>query len=230
MSKVISEFLWFCITSLSDWFKVLAPLFQPIRIETKTSRGSRVHIFPPFVSATGNYFEFWLVWRTASVLLNDQSNCFGFGFTTLDWNSLYLTIILRNRAEYRPILSRRGRRPSWLKSGDIPQDWAAWLFCYSSHWWKSTNFYIYWKKAGKTTIFPATHKITYIAGTNIKRAMTIFGHCHNVLNNKYRYRKTRKRERNNLEEENSHAVITKIRLSFPVDVKATLNLSSSFND
>ena len=34
----------------------------------------------------------------------------------------YLTIILRNRAEYRLILSRRGRRPSWLKSGDIPQD------------------------------------------------------------------------------------------------------------
>ena len=29
MSKVISELLWFCITSLSDWFKVLGPLFQP---------------------------------------------------------------------------------------------------------------------------------------------------------------------------------------------------------
>ena len=28
----------------------------------------------------------------------------------------------RNRAEYRLILSRRGRRPSWLKSDDIPQD------------------------------------------------------------------------------------------------------------
>ena len=34
----------------------------------------------------------------------------------------YLTIILRNRAEYRLILSRRGRRPSRLKSDDIPQD------------------------------------------------------------------------------------------------------------
>ena len=31
----------------------------------------------------------------------------------------YLTIILRNRAEYRLILSRRGRR---LKSDDIPRD------------------------------------------------------------------------------------------------------------
>ena len=28
VSKVISELLWFCITSLSDWFKVLAPLFN----------------------------------------------------------------------------------------------------------------------------------------------------------------------------------------------------------
>ena len=33
-----------------------------------------------------------------------------------------LTIILRNRAEYRLILSRRGRRPSRLKSDDIPRD------------------------------------------------------------------------------------------------------------
>ena len=29
----------------------------------------------------------------------------------------YLTIILRNRAEYLLILSRRGRRPSWLNQG-----------------------------------------------------------------------------------------------------------------
>ena len=26
----MSELQWFCITSLSVWFKVLAPLFQPI--------------------------------------------------------------------------------------------------------------------------------------------------------------------------------------------------------
>ena len=30
---------------------------------------------------------------------------------------LYLIIILQNRAEYRLILNRRRRRPSWLKSG-----------------------------------------------------------------------------------------------------------------
>ena len=38
------------------------------------------------------------------------------------WFSEYLTIILRNRAEYRLILSRQGRRPSRLKSDDIPRD------------------------------------------------------------------------------------------------------------
>jgi len=37
-------------------------------------------------------------------------------------STIYLTIILRNRAEYRLILSRQGRRPSRLKSDDIPQD------------------------------------------------------------------------------------------------------------
>ena len=44
---VISELLWFMITSLSDWFKVPAPFFQPIRSETKTNRGSRVHMHFP---------------------------------------------------------------------------------------------------------------------------------------------------------------------------------------
>ena len=53
----MSELLWFMITSLSDLFKVLTPLFQQIR------SGSRVHIFPRFVSAMCNYFEFWLVYR-----------------------------------------------------------------------------------------------------------------------------------------------------------------------
>ena len=52
VSKLISELLWFIIASLSDWFKVLASIFQPIRSETKTNHGSRVHIFPRFVSAT----------------------------------------------------------------------------------------------------------------------------------------------------------------------------------
>ena len=36
----------------------------------------------------------------------------------------YLTIIARKRAWYRLLLSRRGRRLSWLKLGDITQAWA----------------------------------------------------------------------------------------------------------
>ena len=72
------------ITSLSDWFKVPAPFFHPIRSETKTNRGSRVHIFPRFVSATCNYFEFdWFAGLSQSILIG-QSNYFGFGFTTLN--------------------------------------------------------------------------------------------------------------------------------------------------
>ena len=35
----------------------------------------------------------------------------------LSHGTIYLTIILRNRAEYHLILSRRGRRPSWLNQG-----------------------------------------------------------------------------------------------------------------
>ena len=34
---------------------------------------------------------------------------------------MYLTVIVRKRVQYRRIVSRRGRRPSWLKSGDITQ-------------------------------------------------------------------------------------------------------------
>ena len=51
VSKVIRESLWFCITSLSDWFKVLAPLFQPIRSENKNQLWlARAHFPAPCVS------------------------------------------------------------------------------------------------------------------------------------------------------------------------------------
>ena len=77
MSKVISELLWFYITSLSDWLKVLAPLFQPIRRETKTNRGSRVHIFPRLRVITLSFD--WFTGLSPSFLIG-QSNYFGFGF------------------------------------------------------------------------------------------------------------------------------------------------------
>ena len=38
VSKVIAELLWFCFTTLCDWFKKLAPTSQPIRFKTKTNR------------------------------------------------------------------------------------------------------------------------------------------------------------------------------------------------
>ena len=41
VSKVIRELLWFCITSLSDWCKVLAPLFQPKPIMARACTFSR---------------------------------------------------------------------------------------------------------------------------------------------------------------------------------------------
>ena len=67
-------------TSLSDWFKVLAPLFQPNTSETKTNRGSRVRIFPRFVSATCNDFEFWLVHWIVSVLFDWPKQLLWFWF------------------------------------------------------------------------------------------------------------------------------------------------------
>ena len=86
--KSISELLWFCITSLSDWFKVFAPFFRPTRSETKSNRSLRVHVFPRFVLATCNYFDLWLVYWIVSVLFDWPKELFCFGFTTIDGNSL----------------------------------------------------------------------------------------------------------------------------------------------
>ena len=57
-----------------------------------------------------------LVWRTSPLWLT--------AYLPIEASVIaeYLAIILRNRAEYRLILSRRGRRPSRLKSDDIPRD------------------------------------------------------------------------------------------------------------
>ena len=99
VSKVISELLWFMITSLSNWFNVLAPFFQPIRSETKTNRGLRLHIFPRSVSATCNSSFDWFTRLSPSFLIG-QRNYFGFGFTTLIWKPLY--------AKKCPWLDKRG--------------------------------------------------------------------------------------------------------------------------
>jgi len=48
-------------TTLHDWLKKLAPLFHPIRSETKTNRDFFARVFPRFASATCNSFKFCLV-------------------------------------------------------------------------------------------------------------------------------------------------------------------------
>ena len=58
----------FAFTTLRDWFKKLAPIFHPIRSETKTNRDSLVRVFLRFASATCNYFVFWLVHLIVCVL------------------------------------------------------------------------------------------------------------------------------------------------------------------
>ena len=62
--------------------------------------------------------------ETAELVKLTQLSCSGIALLTCTREKVrvlakakYLTIILRNRAEYHLILSRRGRRPSWLNQG-----------------------------------------------------------------------------------------------------------------
>ena len=61
--KVISRLLWFCIATLYDWLKNLAPLFQPIRSKTKTNTDCELLacIFPRLAPAACICLEIWLV-------------------------------------------------------------------------------------------------------------------------------------------------------------------------
>ena len=42
------------IAALSDWLKILAPVFQPMRSKTKTNRNMYARFFPRFERVTGN--------------------------------------------------------------------------------------------------------------------------------------------------------------------------------
>ena len=53
-----SRLLWFCISTLSDWFENLVPLSRPLRSETKTNRGSFEHVYPRFTPVISNCFDF----------------------------------------------------------------------------------------------------------------------------------------------------------------------------
>ena len=51
-------FLWFSFAELYDWLAKLAPLFQPIRNETKINRASLARVFPRLAPVTCISFEF----------------------------------------------------------------------------------------------------------------------------------------------------------------------------
>ena len=85
VSKVISRLLWFCITALCDWLTKLAPLSQPMRIQTRTNRAFAARVFPRLAPVTCICFQFWLDVVLFTSVVIGQSNYFGFGFTTLDW-------------------------------------------------------------------------------------------------------------------------------------------------
>ena len=70
---------------LSDWLKKLAPLPQPIRSKTKTSRDPLRARFPALESCRLHVFASsfdWFTGLSVSFLIG-QSDNFGFGFTTL---------------------------------------------------------------------------------------------------------------------------------------------------
>ena len=56
------------ITTLSDWLKRLAPVFQPMRSKTKTKTNRTMYawFFPRFERVTGNCEEVWLVHRAVT--------------------------------------------------------------------------------------------------------------------------------------------------------------------
>ena len=56
------------------------------------------------------------------VVSADRETFLGFEMTANLRDTSPLTIVLRNRAEYRLILSLRGRRGQLANTGDIPHD------------------------------------------------------------------------------------------------------------
>ena len=100
MSKVISRLRWFCITTLCDWLTKLAPLSQPMGIQTKTNPV----LAAPFSCAWRQLHVFasnsdWLVKLLFTPVSFGQSNYFGFGFMTLNWKPLYG--LIANKVEHR---------------------------------------------------------------------------------------------------------------------------------
>ena len=93
MSKEITQLLSFCIATLCDWLKNLAPLPRPIRSKTQTNRDLLARIFNSRAWHRRHVFASssdWFIGLFTTAVIG-QSNYFGFGFTTLKWKPLYNT-------------------------------------------------------------------------------------------------------------------------------------------
>lgn len=88
---LLSYFLnWFCINSLRDWTRKLAPFSPPIRCKTSTRRTLASRVFPPFRKIACFNFEFSLV-GSSTFPRSDwigHWEYFGFSFTTCDQKAL----------------------------------------------------------------------------------------------------------------------------------------------
>ena len=78
-----SHLLWYCITSLNDWFSNLAPLSQPIRINSKpiVVRSDTETSFPRFAPVHVSTSGFHGISGLSVSFIIGQSDNFDCGFT-----------------------------------------------------------------------------------------------------------------------------------------------------
>ena len=104
-------YLWFIGGGITYWFRRKKFCLESTKDVKSVVRSSRPTLCHHFVFLSRKICStFYLATQLQNVL---PTNFGGMNIHTLG----YLTIILRNRAEYHLILSRRGRRPSWLNQG-----------------------------------------------------------------------------------------------------------------
>ena len=93
VSKVIRNCFGFSLLRSVIGLKKLAPPSQPIRCKTNTNRDLVTRVLPRLPPVTCICSEFSLVHCVVYVVVighsQGHSNCFGFGFTTLNWKPLY---------------------------------------------------------------------------------------------------------------------------------------------
>ena len=76
------------IATLSDWLKILAPVFQPMRSKAKTNLTMYAWFFRALseLHVIARNFD-WFIALSAPVVIG-RSNYFGFGFSTVIWKPL----------------------------------------------------------------------------------------------------------------------------------------------